>query len=76
MINFDYYNFQQYYKQFVGLQGDEIIYNLIQYLWSWDNYSIGIMYLKLLLYTFDTNTNKTLNYLKIKQLLQFILIKS
>ena len=36
---------------------------MIQYWWSWDNYSIGIMYLKLLLYTFDTNTNKTLNYL-------------
>ena len=60
----DYYKLSvKYYQQFVGLQGDEIIYNLIQYWWSWDNYSIGIMYLKLLLYTFDTNTNKTLNYL-------------
>ena len=53
----------QYYNQFVGLTSDEIIYNLLQYWWSWDNYSISIMYLKLLFYTFDVNTNKTLKYL-------------
>lgn len=52
-----------YYKKYIGMKSDEIIYHLLQYWYTWDTYSINIMYLKLSYYAFDNKVNNTLHYL-------------
>ena len=52
-----------YYKKYIGMKSDEIIYDLLQYWYTWDTYSINIMYLKLLYYTYENKINNTLHYL-------------
>ena len=38
-----------YFKKYINLGYKEIVFDILQYHWSWDNYALSIMYLKILI---------------------------
>ena len=51
-----------FYMQFIGDSPEYIILNLIGYYQTWDNYSLSIMFIKLLSKLYKQKTNKTVQF--------------
>lgn len=52
----------KYYEKFIGVNEEEVILYLLEYWDTWDNYSLSIMYIKLLNTIFGSVSNNTVDF--------------